>query len=252
MKKMNVLHLCIGVLVLFFMVSCSKDDTIETETIELEQTTTVDAKAAAPSYTITPAQQSTDLIGPEGADKFGAVRVENDPNYKFFQVRVLDAQNKPWISVLKVNNFSFRYTIDASLEAADRNAIVIIDFNNKDGQRIVSRSFVVRQEKSELAARCETGSPQKLIASFYGGTTRVLVTSNTSWRVTAAPWVNMSPTSGTGDGIITVSIAQNPENRPCHPRTAGMTIVANHDSSQKESISVYQFSKPLEPGHSCH
>ncbi|WP_108808746.1 hypothetical protein [Aquimarina spinulae] len=99
MKNTNVLHLCIGVLVLFFVVSCSKDEITETETTELEQTTTVDAKAAAFTYTLETTAISTkeeELSLELGPKANSLVFVGSTLNPGFTSLQLITDPIAPW------------------------------------------------------------------------------------------------------------------------------------------------------------
>ena len=56
-------------------------------------------------------------------------------------------------------------------------------------------------------------SLDKIEMAAEGGATRLTVTSNTKWTVTAsATWITVSPASGENDGVVSVAIAENTEN----------------------------------------
>lgn len=72
---------------------------------------------------------------------------------------------------------------------------------------------------------------------YKGGTEQIRVTSNTEWSVTSDPMVTVSPSSGVGDMVVSVSIS---ENTTITPRTS--TLVFTAGSAPAVTVNVTQYS----------
>ena len=74
-----------------------------------------------------------------------------------------------------------------------------------------------------------------------GGSTTVLVKSNTSWKINGIPdWLSVSPTAGANDAAVTLSTAASNT-----PRSCTLTISTGEASA---NINVSQNSTPVPPG----
>jgi uncharacterized protein (TIGR02145 family) len=72
-------------------------------------------------------------------------------------------------------------------------------------------------------------------ANAAGGSQTITVTASVAWSASSdAEWVTISPTTGTGDGTISVQIANNPD---VTSRTGTITVTGEGVESQKVAVS---------------
>jgi hypothetical protein len=86
-----------------------------------------------------------------------------------------------------------------------------------------------------------TVEPASIDAAYTPGTYEFAVTSNTNWTATVsgAPWCTFSPASGSGNGTVTVNVAENAEYAS---RTAAITVTAG---TENRTVTVKQASAPV-------
>ena len=127
--------------------------------------------------------------------------------------------------------------------SGDADVTAVIDVNSSEEPRIgYIRAMHNGQQMSELVV-VQEGKPDLLetdimgiAAPAEGGEYIVHVTSNQSWSVVVAEaWMTVSPTSGFGNGTITVVVAPLMSTRP---RTGNITIKA--ESGKMVVIEVKQ------------
>ncbi|WP_109852546.1 hypothetical protein [Aquimarina sp. AU58] len=208
MKKMNVLHLYIGVLVLFFMVSCSKDDTIETETIELEQTTTVDAKAAF-TYEL----KTDEIVVKEETELslvFGSLRdfkvftgESRDPNFE--SLRIVNDPVAPWAEGFQTQSNKKSFTLRIARYSGSnlpRKITLIAQYLGASSELLHSKLIHITQlppPQFSVSPDCPT------IEAGSGGLVpghRVLITSiGYTWTSKIIFKRNVSPWAFTNDEV---------------------------------------------------
>jgi hypothetical protein len=105
----------------------------------------------------------------------------------------------------------------------------------------LTKTVTVAQAGAPLVLNVE---PSTITATHLAGSYTVAVTSNAAWTATVsagATWCTASPASGTGDGTVTVNIA---ENAASVTRSATVTIAAG---SVNRTVAVAQAAKPATP-----
>ncbi|MDR2138619.1 MAG: BACON domain-containing protein [Tannerella sp.] len=76
----------------------------------------------------------------------------------------------------------------------------------------ITRTIAVTQAAASATAPSLTVTPASLDFSAAGASISIVVSSDIAWTAAdSAPWLSVSPTAGTGNGILTVIIRENAE-----------------------------------------
>jgi hypothetical protein len=140
-------------------------------------------------------------------------------------------ENSTWINVAPASgssNGSFTISYDENLTTQSRSATITVS-----GNGIANQTITVTQAG---ATAILTVDPTSLSLPSTAGNGSVNVTSNTTWTVTDdATWLNIAPTSGSGNGTLNITFDAN---ATLANRTATITISGN--GTPNRTISVTQ------------
>lgn len=133
-----------------------------------------------------------------------------------------------WVSVSPASgngNDTVTVTVSANASTSSRNGPIIIGGESHD----LTQDGAPAQTAIDIASNTVDPSAQ---------TYPIQVTSNTNWTATEAlDWVTLSPSSGTGDDTVTVSIS---ENTSTNSRNGSLTIGGqSHDLTQQGVPAVF-------------
>ena len=163
------------------------------------QTSTVVQAGAQPVTTISPTQNVAATAGT------ASIAVTSNTSWTA-------ASDSAWAVVSPTsgsNNGTVTVTVAANTSLSSRTATITIG-----GQT----SLVIQVGATPVT----TISPATISATAAAGTYPITVTSNTSWTAASnSSWVVVSPTSGSNNGTITVTVAAN---TATSPRTATIAI----------------------------
>lgn len=184
------------------------------------------------------------VIGQAGFDAVIAVSTET--------VRVSDIGRCDPAAIVVTSNGSWTATSSASwltldkLSAAgDETVTPIVDINESEEARSATLTFDNHGEKAVVTVTQNgkivqylTVSPKTVELPGKGTGVTVEVSANTAWRVTSTEsWITVSPASGTGNGVITISASVNTS---LAARTATVTVASTEVELLAEDIAVSQ------------
>jgi len=162
------------------------------------------------------------------------------PEAQTFQVEVVSsigyhlASAPEWITVgdvkkLGLDRYEHSFTVPANTDRGSRSGVIV--FCN-DNNACVPYSVSQDTSFEELLA-----SPEQISFPYTGGTDYIGITSNVEWTVEcSAPWLEISPLSGSGNATIAVKAG---ENYGMEPRTANIEI-SSANKSIVQTVSVSQ------------
>jgi len=114
--------------------------------------------------------------------------------------------------------------VTANPATASRSATITVS-----GTDVASKSVQITQEAAPPAL---SASPTSLTFTAGGGENNFTIFSNTHWTVgSSGAWCTVSPTSGSGDAVVTVTTSVN---SAATPRTAMITVSSNNLSATVE------------------
>ena len=184
------------------------------------------------------------VIGQAGFDAVISVSTET--------VRVSDLGRANPATIVVTSNGSWTATSSASwltldkLSAAgDETVTPIVEVNESEAERTATLTFnnhgkkaVVTVTQSGKIVQYLTVSPKTVELPGKGTGATVEVSANTAWRVTSTEsWITVSPASGTGNGVITISASVNTS---LAARTATVTVASTEVELLAEDIAVSQ------------
>jgi hypothetical protein len=133
------------------------------------------------------------------AAQAGTATFNVDANFNW--VALVDA---PWVTIPSngTGELLMNADITENLTLVERSAIITISGNDL----LVNASII--QAAGEAMVYI---SPENAEVTYQAGTTNLTVTSNTDWTATeTADWLNITPSSGTGNGTLAVTYTENP------------------------------------------
>ena len=129
--------------------------------------------------------------------------------------------------------------VEACAATQERSAVITI---KTDGSNSVSQTVKVTQGafNSILLA-----SPSQMTVGSGATSVIIAVSSNTDWTVASvSSWAKVDKTSGTGNGIVTVTVDENTSHS--EDRTANVVITAGEGNERiMEDISITQLSRSM-------
>lgn len=145
--------------------------------------------------------------------------------------------NQSWVTCVKPSSSpnKFQANVIANNTANSRTAT----FQVKTGSTVIGIFVVTQQGKGAALSLDKTKIIKDHLAS---NDSKVEITCNTNWTVTNKPsWVSVSPSSGTGNKLVSITINANNEN---NTRSGNITIKATSDSNSiTKTISLIQLDK---------
>jgi hypothetical protein len=133
------------------------------------------------------------------------------------------SENSAWLTAAKSpDGRSLTLAVTANTSSAARTATVTV---NGPG---ISRTVAVAQAAPGLNLGLSAWA-----APTLGGSTQVAVTSNVAWTVATPSWVTATPTSGTGDGVVTLTAAAKTSSSS---RSGSVTFRGSGVSSRTTSV----------------
>lgn len=150
-------------------------------------------------------------------------------------------------TVLKItySGKTFEKAVSSSILPLGKSAYIVLSELNENPQNI-GADFVLEDYDSDscIDEIVYSISTDKNSLSFgYNPTSSqyINITSNDSWTVTSKPtWCTVTPTSGTGDGKLTVSVSANSQPK----KNEGQIIIKGTNSGKTVTISVIQDAAP--------
>ena len=104
----------------------------------------------------------------------------------------------------------------------------------------VENVIVSREPTRQIFTPALTVSIDKTELEAEGGSLTLTVTSNTKWVVYVSEWCTCSLSSGSGNGVVTISATENPETAV---RTGEVAVTA--DGVAPQQFTITQKSKPI-------
>ena len=133
-------------------------------------------------------------------------------------------------------NAEVSMTVDESFDDADRYALLLISAGNL-GDNLLS--FTVKQNGKQLITMWLEEIEKTFTAA--GGTKKVKVLSNGAWNATipySIDWVSITPTSGIGNGEITITC--DPYTGATQERLTTLTVSAGSKNPQRSDVIITQ------------
>ena len=104
----------------------------------------------------------------------------------------------------------------------------------------VENVIVSREPTRQIFTPALTVSIDKTELEAEGGSLTLTVTSNTKWVVYVSEWCTCNPSSGSGNGVVTISATENPETAV---RTGEVAVTA--DGVAPQQFTITQKPKPV-------
>lgn len=152
-----------------------------------------------------------------------------------------------WLTVTPITGSgSQRVKVSAGKNSTgvERTAILTVK-----GGTAPERQVMVTQSKSTEVIETKTMTVEPLSIEFEaaGEAKSFSINSNASWTISAPTWCKLSASSGTGNGVVTVTVSENPDTQ----QRTGQIIVSG-DGVSSAKIELTQKAKeedsPIEPG----
>lgn len=146
--------------------------------------------------------------------------------------------SEKWLSVSPtVGTNSQQITISAEKNATGQERTATLTIT---GEHSLSRKVIVIQPSVTETTETKTlaVNPHELEFQDTGETKSLSVFSNINWNANGPDWCTISPATGTGDNIITVTVGENPNNEE---RTG--VIIISGEGVAPVSISISQKAK---------
>ena len=184
------------------------------------------------------------VIGQAGFDAVIAVSTET--------VRASDTGRTEPASIIVTSNGAWTaassaswVTLDILSGAGDATVTPVVEVNESEKERTATLTFdnhgvkaVVNVIQNGHITQYLTVSPKTVELPGKGTGVTVNVSANTAWTVSAsASWVTVSPTSGTGNAVITIS---GTANNTADIRTATVTVASTEVELLADDIAVTQ------------
>ena len=136
-------------------------------------------------------------------------------------------------------------TLDQTSGAGNATVTLSVEVNESESPRTAVVTFdnhgvqaVVTVEQSGKIVQYVKVSPKTVALTGKGTGVTVSVSANTAWEVTASqPWITVSPSSGSGDGQITISASAN---NSTDIRQATVTVSSTEVDLLADDITVTQ------------
>lgn len=136
-------------------------------------------------------------------------------------------------------------TLDKYSGTGDETVTPAVEVNETENTRTATITFdnhgvkaVVTVEQSGKIVQYLTVSPKTVELSGKGTGVSVSVSANTAWTVTASEsWITVSPASGSGDAVITIS---GTSNNTTEARQATVTVASTEVELLADDITVTQ------------
>ncbi len=159
-----------------------------------------------------------------------------------WEILGLSGDDTDWLKLGQLSgngNAEVPITVDESFDDADRYAILLISAGNL-GDNIFG--ITIKQKGKELITMSLDAISQTFTTA--GGTKKVKVSSNGAWSATipfGIDWVSITPTSGIGDGEITITC--DPYNGAAQERLTTLTVSAGSKNPQRNDVIITQKAK---------
>ena len=150
--------------------------------------------------------------------------------------------SEDWLVVSPMaGNNSQQVTVSAEKNATGQERTATLTIT---GENALSRKVIVTQPSvtETIETRKLAVSPQELVFQAAGETKYLTIVSNTSWSANGPDWCVISPTSGTGEKMIAVTVGESPDTEQ---RTGTITI--NGEGVSPTTVSLTQEGKVEDP-----
>lgn len=144
-----------------------------------------------------------------------------------------------WLSVsplTKIGNYAVLLSTTANTGPTLRSATVTLTTTAGSPQRVLTIN--VRQPGADTTASVSLGFSGLILGSRAGAIVPATVQSNTTWSgSSSAPWVSLSPSSGSGNTAIRITVETNTSGSP---RSAVLTFRAGSGTTTTTTVTVSQ------------
>ena len=165
--------------------------------------------------------------------------VKCNTDWKILGLSDLSGDDTSWLKLGQLSgngNAEVPFTVDEYFDDAYRYALLIISAGDLGDN---TYAITVRQNGKELITMSLDATEQTFTAA--GGTKKVKVSSNGAWSAaipTDISWVSITPTSGIGDGEITVTC--DPNMGAAQERLTTLTVSAGSKNPKRSDVIITQ------------
>ena len=177
---------CLYVLLVLFFVACDKNDDTDSD----KPVISTDYLRVAPNL---------QLLGDGQVEE---LTIEANCNWTI-------TKTEEWLTVTPTsgsNSQRVKVSAGKNSTGAERSAILTVK-----GGTAPERQVMVTQSKSTevIETKMMTVAPSSIEFEAVGGAKSFSITCNTSWIISAPAWCNLSVSSGSGNGVLTVTASEN-------------------------------------------
>ena len=165
--------------------------------------------------------------------------VKCNTDWKILGLSDLSGDDTSWLKLGQLSgsgNAEVPFTVEECFDDAYRYALLIISAGSLGDN---TYAIAVRQNGKQLITMSLDTTGQTFTAA--GGTKKVKVSSNGAWSAaipTDISWVSITPTSGIGDGEITVTCEPNKE--ATLERLTALTVSAGSKNPKRSDVIITQ------------